>query len=66
MMTWGIWILVIISAGNFFCLLQMYRMKKQEMYDVKWKVDMQKEFDYKFTTRDSEESVREYLKNRDE
>tara|TARA_B100001057_G_scaffold470566_1_gene532006 strand:+ start:551 stop:676 length:126 start_codon:yes stop_codon:yes gene_type:complete len=40
-------------------------MKKKEMYDTKWKVDMAKEFDYKFATRDGEADVREYLKNRD-
>ena len=29
-MTWGIWILVIISAGNFFCLYEIYELKKEE------------------------------------
>ena len=65
MLTWGIWLIVLISAGILYYVWQIYRMKKREMYDTKWKVDMQKEFDYKFTTRDSEESVKEYLKNRD-
>ena len=33
MMTWGIWILVLISAGNFFCLYEIYQIKKEERED---------------------------------
>jgi len=66
MIALGIWLLVLISALNLITNFQMYRMKKKEMYDTKWKVDMAKEFDYKFTTRDGEADVREYLKNRKE
>ena len=37
MMTWGIWILVLISAGNFFCLYEIYQIKKEEMEIIKEK-----------------------------
>ena len=30
MMVWGIWILVIISAGNFFYLMSIYEFNKEE------------------------------------
>ena len=65
MIALGIWILVLISALNLITNFQIYRMKKREMYDTKWKVDMAKEFDYKFTTRAGEADVAAYLKNRD-
>jgi len=65
MIEWGIWILVLISAGIFYCVWQTYRMKKLEMFDIDWKIDNQKEFEYQFTTRDSKEEVREYLRKRD-